>query len=138
MGTPHLHGVWAIEADGWPGGVEWWPVTRNLYEMFRDSVIADAIERTGATFIAQGGRTAISPWQYIPEDGDHIGRNQMMALLRRFMRKAGEEFPEGIVRDRSGFWMDDAFIEFAKTHRELGTDIVTMRKAWKAMRSIEK
>jgi hypothetical protein len=115
---------------------------RDLYQLFRDGVIDDAI--SGGAFISHGGRTFVSPWRFLPKDGGragdrsatHVGRVQTMALIRRFMQRAAKEFPGGVVLNDSGFCVEEPFVEFVKTHRAMGSSHDDMVKAWAAMQSI--
>lgn len=118
-------------------------MTRDLYQMFRDCVLDDAINHGVATFISQGGRRFLSPLKYLPNDSSgrksnrlHVGRVQTMGLIRKFMERAAAEFPDGFICNRSGLSVDEAFIEFIKTHRAMGSDHDAMVKAWRAMRSM--
>ena len=106
---------------------------RNLYELFRDGVIDDAIKGNGKTKV---DGTHISPWNYLPEKTEHVGRVQTIALIRRFMQKASKEFPQGIVLNKSGFKVSDDFVVFTKTHKEMGTSHEDMVKSWEAMSSM--
>lgn len=118
---------------------KWGPQLRNLYELFRDGVIDDAI------LSPQGGR--VSPWKFLPEEparsGEaarkphaHIGRVATMALIRRFMQRAATEFPGGIMLNSTGFSVEESFVEFVKTHKAMGSTHDDMVKAWEAMQAI--
>lgn len=114
---------------------KWGRTLRNLYELFRDGVIEDAMVNT------HGRRTVVSPWRFLPKDAGsppvmQVGRIQTMALIRRFMQRAAKEFPGGIVLNDSGFSVEESFVEFVKTHRAMGSSHDDMVKAWAAIQSI--
>jgi hypothetical protein len=115
---------------------KWGRTLRNLYELFRDGVIEDAMVNP------HGGRT--SPWKFLPSSKSgsgptghtDVGRVQTMALIRRFMQRAAKEFPGGIVFDTLGLHIEESFVEFVKTHRAMGSSHADMVKAWAAIQSI--
>ena len=106
-------------------------LVRNLYEMFRDGVLDDAI----AQHDSGEDCPKVTPWQYLPPKTP-AGRLQTMAMIRRFMDQASKEFPGGLVLNAKGFKVEKSFVEFIKTHREMGSSHNDMVKAWSALRNM--
>lgn len=101
---------------------------RNLYEQFRDGVIEDVI----AGLIPQGG--SMSPYDFLSKDGaKHIGRLQTIALIRRFMHRIAIDLPGAFYLKERALHVEPTFPEFAKTHKEMGSNSEEMRAAWVAM-----
>lgn len=100
--------------------------SRSLYESFRDGLIDDAVSRNAHEF---------DPWKLIPEV--HIGRMQTVSLIRKMAAKMRKEFPGGVIEKKGKFLLQADLIEFAKTHREIGSTSEEMVAAWAAMRSIQ-
>lgn len=106
---------------------------RDLYELFRDGVIEDALAKRNL----QGGSTTVSPWQYVTKDNKrNVGRLQTLALVRRFMAQCADEYPGGISIKGTSFIIEDGFLSFVETHREMKSTNADMVKAWAAMQDI--
>lgn len=105
---------------------------RDLYMMFRDGIVEDAMLNL------HGGRNgeSKSAWHYIPKQAHHVGRNQTMALIRRFMKQCCADFPGGFVLNGNSITVEPVFLEFVKTHKEMGTPPDELIKAWSTMHAI--
>lgn len=96
----------------------------TLYQMFRDGLISEAI-RTGPE---------LHEWKLMPKA--HIGRLPTMTLLRKMLRHMAKDYP-GAFRNRKGkITFSREFLDFAQTHRDLGSNEKEVKQAWSAMHSI--
>jgi hypothetical protein len=98
---------------------------RNLYQSFRDGLLADAIDK---------GLREIDPWHMMPPV--HIGRQQTVTLIRKMADRLGRDFPKGFSYKKHKIRISDELAVFVETHREMGSTEEEARAAWAAMQSI--
>lgn len=111
---------------------------RNLYELFRDGLLDDAVsEQAIDASIPYGGRVTVSMWALIPVTGESMGRMQTAALVRRFLTHMQRDFAGGVVASAGGFCLEPHFVDFIRTHRKMGSTHKQMVMAWDAMSGVQ-
>lgn len=98
---------------------------RDLYQLFRDGILEDA---------ARFSITSIEVWKMVPKQ--NIGRLQTVAGIRKMVARMQAEFPKGIVWKSGRMVVSDELMQFAKTHRELGSTEQEAIEAWRAMQDL--
>lgn len=98
---------------------------RDLYQTFRDGILEDC---------ARFNLTEVELWKMVPKE--NIGRLQTMAGLRKLANRFQKEFPGAITWRAGRLGISIELIEFAKTHRELGSTEQEAIEAWRAMQTL--
>lgn len=99
---------------------------RSLDAAFRDALIDDCIA---------GNITTIDIWRLVPVV--HIGRLQMITLIRKFVLHMNRLYPGSMRSDANKLRIDPVFLSFMSTHRQIRSSEKDSRQAWAAIRSIE-
>ncbi len=98
----------------------------DLYRLMRDGLIEDAKRLDKLEF---------DLWEVLPR-GMSGNRLQTATMLRKLANNMTREFPGGIHHRKGKVQFTKDFIDFAHTHKEMGTDEGDVVKAWAAMQSI--
>lgn len=98
---------------------------RNLYQMFRDSLLEDCI---------RSGIYEVELWRSVPKE--NIGRLQTVSLIRKMASRMSREFPGALTLSGGKLKISHELVDFSKTHRDLGSSEDEAIQAWQAMQSM--